>query len=76
MSLDIMSKFGVDIIEEVQFKHDDCGKDYKTCAVVYYDINKNEYKATDYVVEGDYSNIKITTPIDFNMAQMLADGIF
>lgn len=28
------------------------------------------------IVEGDYSNIKITTPIDFNMAQMLADGIF
>ena len=74
MSLDIMSKFGVDITEEVQFKHDDCGKDcvditeeiqfkhddcskdYKTCAVVYYDIPKNEYKATDYVVEGDYSS--------------------
>ena len=56
MSLDIMSKFGVDITEEIQFKHDDCSKDYKTCAVVYYDIPKNEYKATDYVVEGDYSS--------------------
>lgn len=56
MSLDIMSKFGVGITEEVQFKHADCNKDYKTCAVVYYNIEKNNYNATDYVVEGDYSS--------------------
>lgn len=56
MTLDIMSKFGVDIKENSYTKHDDCGRGLKNCEVVHYEIAKSSYTPTDYIVEGDYSS--------------------
>lgn len=56
MTIDIMEKFGVDIKENSYTKHEDCGKSLKECEFVHYEIEKQEYKPTDYTVEGDYSS--------------------
>lgn len=56
MTLDIMKKFGVAIQENSYTKHDDCGKSQKDCEFVHYEIKKQDYKPTEYTVEGDYSS--------------------
>lgn len=56
MTLDIMKKFGVKTLKGFYIKHDDCIKEYKSCRVDRFKVRKQNYKACDYIVEGDYSS--------------------
>lgn len=56
MTLDIMEKFGVTIDENSFTKHESCDKSMKECEFVHYEIKKQDYKPTEYTVEGDYSS--------------------
>lgn len=56
MSIDIMSKFGVNVSNSFYIRHDDCDKEFKSCRIDEFNIAKQEYSSCDYVVEGDYSS--------------------
>ncbi len=56
MTLDIMKKFGVRVLKGFYVKHDDCTKEHKTCRIDEFKVKKQNYKACDYTVEGDYSS--------------------
>lgn len=56
MTIDIMNKFGVEVCEDINTKHENCGKDVKDCKIVSYKIPNQNYEACEYVVEGDYSS--------------------
>jgi 3-phosphoshikimate 1-carboxyvinyltransferase len=56
MTIDIMNKFGVSVKHSLFTKHDDCDKKVQNCAIENFNIVPQNYKAIDYVVEGDYSS--------------------
>ena len=56
MTLDIMEKFGVKINKGFYFKHDACDKEHENCRIEVFEVDKQDYVACDYVVEGDYSS--------------------
>lgn len=56
MTLDIMKKFGVHVINGHYLNHEICDKDHQSCRIDEYKIKKQEYLACDYTVEGDYSS--------------------
>lgn len=56
MTIDMMEKFGVKVYENSYIKHDDCNKSFKDCKIDHYKVLKQNYKATNYTVEGDYSS--------------------
>ena len=56
MTLDIMKKFGVHVLNGYYLKHESCDNDYQSCRIDEYKIKKQKYLACDYTVEGDYSS--------------------
>ena len=56
MTVDIMRKFGVDISKGYYVKHEDCGKELKSCRVDKFRVEKQSYCSCEYTVEGDYSS--------------------
>lgn len=56
MTLDIMRKFGVKILNGYYLKHDDCDKEHQSCRIDEFKVTKQDYVACDYTVEGDYSS--------------------
>lgn len=56
MTLDIMKKFGVNVLNGYYLKHENCDKEYQNCRIDEFKIMKQEYSACDYTVEGDYSS--------------------
>ena len=56
MTVDIMRKFGVKVLKGYYLKHEDCDKEIQGCRIDEYKVNKQNYVACDYTVEGDYSS--------------------
>lgn len=56
MTLDVMEKFGIEIETDLSTKHEYCEKIDKKCSSTSFSIKSQKYKATDYVIEGDYSS--------------------
>lgn len=56
MTIDIMKKFGVNILKGYYLKHESCNKEFKSCRIDEFVIKKQDYMACDYIVEGDYSS--------------------
>ena len=56
MTVDIMKKFGVGVSKGFHIRHDDCTKEPKNCRIDEFKVKKQDYKACDYTVEGDYSS--------------------
>ena len=56
MTLDIMRKFGVKTLKGYYLKHDNCDKEHQSCRIDEFKVRKQEYRACDYTVEGDYSS--------------------
>ena len=56
MTLDIMRKFGVKTLKGYYLKHETCDKDHQSCRIDEFKVKKQDYAASDYTVEGDYSS--------------------
>lgn len=56
MTLDIMKKFGVKVLKSHYLKHEVCDQQYQSCRIDEFKVKKQNYKACDYTVEGDYSS--------------------
>jgi len=56
MTLDVMEKFGIEIESDLFTKHENCNMEYKKCSSTTFSIKPQKYKATGYVIEGDYSS--------------------
>ena len=56
VTIDIMGKFGVNVLKEYYLKHESCDKEFKSCKIDEFVIKKQDYVACDYIVEGDYSS--------------------
>lgn len=56
MTISIMEKFGIGVNVTDYTKHEDCDKEVQSCFGEKFDILPQEYIATDYTVEGDYSS--------------------
>ena len=56
MTLDIMRKFGVNAIKGYYLKHELCDKESQGCRIDEFIVEKQNYVACDYTVEGDYSS--------------------
>lgn len=56
MTLDIMRKFGVNVLKGYYLKHESCDKTHQSCRIDEFKILKQNYDACDYTVEGDYSS--------------------
>ena len=56
MTLDIMKKFGVNVLKGFYIKHDDCTKEHKSCRIDEFKVKRQSYIPCDYTVEGDYSS--------------------
>ncbi|MBQ2652378.1 MAG: 3-phosphoshikimate 1-carboxyvinyltransferase [Methanobrevibacter sp.] len=56
MTLDIMRKFGVKTLRGYYLKHETCDKEHQSCRIDEFKVKKQDYVASDYTVEGDYSS--------------------
>ncbi len=56
MTLDIMRKFGVNVLKGYYLRHEACSQEHQSCRIDEFKISKQEYVACDYTVEGDYSS--------------------
>lgn len=56
MTLDIMRKFGVNVLKGYYLKHESCDKEHQSCRIDEFKVRKQDYVACDYTVEGDYSS--------------------
>ncbi|MBR2557409.1 MAG: 3-phosphoshikimate 1-carboxyvinyltransferase [Methanobrevibacter sp.] len=56
MTLDIMKKFGVKVLKGYYLKHEICDKQHQSCKIDEFKVRKQNYKACNYTVEGDYSS--------------------
>ena len=56
MTISILEKFGIDVVEEQYQIHETCKKEHSDCLGAKYKIKTLKYKANDYIVEGDYSS--------------------
>ena len=56
MTISILEKFGIDVVEEQYQIHETCKKEHSDCLGAKYKIKTQKYKANDYIVEGDYSS--------------------
>lgn len=56
MTLDIMKKFGVRTLNGYYLKHESCDKQDQICRIDEFKVEKQDYMACDYTVEGDYSS--------------------
>lgn len=56
MTLDIMRRFGVKVLKGHYLKHESCDKEYQSCRIDEFKVQKQMYSACDYTVEGDYSS--------------------
>jgi len=56
MTRDIMRKFSVKSTHESFTKHKECKNDSSKCITHIFKVEPQEYIATDYVIEGDYSS--------------------
>jgi len=56
MTLDVMEKFGIEIETNLFTKHENCDIIDKKCSSTFFSIKPQNFTATDYVVEGDYSS--------------------
>ncbi|MCL2116511.1 MAG: 3-phosphoshikimate 1-carboxyvinyltransferase [Methanobrevibacter sp.] len=56
MTRDIMRKFSVKSSHESLTKHKDCKNNFNKCITHLFRVEPQEYIATDYTIEGDYSS--------------------
>ena len=56
MTISILEKFGIDIEEDSYQIHETCKKEHTDCLGVKFNVKPQEYIASDYIVEGDYSS--------------------
>ena len=56
MTISILEKFGIAIDEDTYQIHETCKKEHTDCLGVKFNVKPQEYIASDYIVEGDYSS--------------------
>ena len=56
MTISILEKFGIKIEEEQYQFHETCKKEHTECLGAKFYVKPQEYKACDYIVEGDFSS--------------------
>lgn len=56
MTISILEKFGIEIEEEEYQIHETCKKEHTDCLGAKFNVKPQEYIASDYIVEGDFSS--------------------
>ena len=56
MTISILEKFGIEVVEEQYQIHETCKKEHSDCLGAKFNVKPQKYKASDYIVEGDYSS--------------------
>ena len=56
MTISILEKFGIEVVEEQYQIHETCKKEHSDCLGAKFNVKPQKYKANDYIVEGDYSS--------------------